>query len=275
LIKVLVVDDDHLVRRGFISMMPWGKHGMEVAGEASNGFKALEFLETHAIDLLIVDLLMPLMPGMELVRQVRKLYPSIHVVILTFHQEFEYIQESLRLGAIDYITKLELENDQLDSVLERISQRISEKTSAQIQHLEQNNHTVIDGVGDTENQALMGLEPGSYSEEVMNAVLKALEHIKREIHQDIHLPDVAAQVGISRSYFSRCFRDIVGINFNGYVRQLRIERAKQLLLQSNRSIRWVASESGYPNEKYFCRIFREVTGFLPSQYRKGEGGASK
>jgi len=260
-------------------MMPWGKHGMEVAGEASNGFKALEFLQANTIDLLIVDLLMPLMPGMELVRQVRKLYPSIHVVILTFHQEFEYIQESLRLGAIDYITKLELENEQMDGILERISQRIFEKTSAQIQHAEQNNHTVIAGVNDTGsqalNQALVGLDPGGYSEEVINAVLKSIEHIKKEIHQDIHLPEVAAQVGLSRSYFSRCFRDIVGLNFNGYVRQLRIERAKQLLLQSNRSIRWVASESGYPNEKYFCRIFREVTGFLPSQYRKVEGRSSK
>jgi len=261
MIKVLVVDDDHLVRRGFISMMPWNPHGMEVVGEASNGLKALEFLQEHSVDLLIVDLLMPMMSGMELMREVRKLYPSLHIVVLTFHQEFEYIQEALRLGAVDYITKLELENERMDSVLERISQRIADQTSPSI-------------ADDVRDQAQTALYHNGYSEEVSNAVRKAMDYIKSEIHHDLHLPAVAAKVGISRSYFSRCFKDIAGTNFNDYVRGLRMEKAKQLLTQSNRSIRWIASESGYPNEKYFCRIFREETGFLPSHYRKSEGRSS-
>ncbi|TVY03089.1 response regulator transcription factor [Cohnella terricola] len=272
MIKVLVVDDDHLVRRGFISMMPWSQHGMEVVGEASNGLKALEFLQEHSVDLLIVDLLMPIMSGMELMREVRKLYPSLHIVVLTFHQEFEYIQESLRLGAVDYITKLELENEQMDSVLERISQRVLEKTRDQTKPADQTSQSISDGIRDRKQT---GLVHNDYSEEVSNAIVKAMEYIQNEIHHDLHLPAVAAKVGISRSYFSRCFKDIAGTNFNDYVRGLRIEKAKQLLMQSNRSIRWIASESGYPNEKYFCRIFREATGLLPSHYRKIEGRSSK
>jgi len=272
MIKVLVVDDDHLVRRGFISMMPWSLHGMKVVGEASNGLKALEFLDQQSVDLLIVDLLMPIMSGMELMREVRKLHPSLHIVVLTFHQEFEYIQESLRLGALDYITKLELENEQMDSVLERISQRVLEKTSDQ--QSQEKSVVELSSTGNSEHLEVE-LNHNGYSEEVINAITKAMEYIKSEIHHDIHLPVVATKVGMSRSYFSRCFRDIVGTNFVDYVRGLRINIAKQLLVQSNRSIRWIASESGYPNEKYFCRIFREETGVLPSHYRKIEKGASK
>src|SRR5690349_234280 len=107
MIKVLVVDDDHLVRRGFISMMPWGKYGLEVVGEAGNGRKALEFLAEQNVDLLITDLAMPVMSGIELMKQVKQTKRDIHMVVLTFHQDFELIQEALRLGALDYITKVE------------------------------------------------------------------------------------------------------------------------------------------------------------------------
>ncbi|UUZ86876.1 helix-turn-helix transcriptional regulator [Paenibacillus sp. P26] len=61
---------------------------------------------------------------------------------------------------------------------------------------------------------------------------------------------------------------MVGITFNDYVRAARVEHAKALLRQTGKTIGWIASQSGYPNEKYFCRVFREVTGMLPSEYRK-------
>jgi two-component system, response regulator YesN len=124
MIKVLVIDDDKLVRKGLISSMPWRVFDMEVVGEASNGENALEFLESHPVDLMMVDLAMPVMSGIELMRVVRQRYPGVYFVVLTFHQDFEYIQEALRLGAIDYIAKIQLEKEQFEEVLGRISERI-------------------------------------------------------------------------------------------------------------------------------------------------------
>jgi two-component system response regulator YesN len=129
MIKVLIVDDDNLVRKGLISMLPWKEYGMEVAGEAKNGEKALEFLAVHEVDLLLTDLAMPVMSGMELMRAVRKQYPHISIVVLTLHQDFEYIQDCLRLGAIDYIAKVELETDNYDEVMSRVKGRILEEKS--------------------------------------------------------------------------------------------------------------------------------------------------
>lgn len=129
MIKVLIVDDDKLVRKGISSAMPWDEFDMEVVGEASNGLKALDFLKTQPVDLMLTDLAMPVMSGIELMRAARQLYPELHIVVLTLHQDFDYIQEALRLGAIDYIAKVQLEKEQFEHVLQRIHTRINGLTS--------------------------------------------------------------------------------------------------------------------------------------------------
>lgn len=136
MIKVLVVVDDKLVRKGLISMMPWQEFDMKVVGEASNGEKALKFLESNSVDLVLTDLGMPVMSGIELMRILRKSYSEIHVVVLTVHQDFEYVQEALRLGVIDYIAKvdLDLEKEQLEDMLKRIADRIQGKVLNGIVH---------------------------------------------------------------------------------------------------------------------------------------------
>lgn len=136
MIKVLVVDDDKLVRKGLISMMPWQEFDMKVVGEASNGENALQFLESHSVDLVLTDLGMPVMSGIELMRVLRKRYSELHVVVLTVHQDFEYVQEALRLGAIDYISKvdLDLEKEQLEDMLGRIADRIQGQARQGIVH---------------------------------------------------------------------------------------------------------------------------------------------
>ncbi|MBJ9992635.1 response regulator, partial [Paenibacillus sp. S28] len=127
MIKVLVVDDDKLVRKGLISVMPWQDFEMEVIGEANNGAKGLEFLDNHEVDLLLTDLEMPVMSGMELMRLVRERHPEVYIAVLTLHQDFEYIQEAIRLGAIDYIAKVQLEKERFEEVLGRIHRRITEQ----------------------------------------------------------------------------------------------------------------------------------------------------
>ena len=125
--NVLIVDDDKLVRKGLMVLMPWQQFGLKVIGEAANGEAALQFLQDNEVDLLITDLAMPVMSGIELMRTVRIRYPNIWLVVLTFHQDFEYIQEALRLGAIDYIVKTQLEKEKMEDVLSRIMGRINEE----------------------------------------------------------------------------------------------------------------------------------------------------
>jgi two-component system response regulator YesN len=125
MIQVLIVDDDKLARLGLIAMLPWEKYGMHVADSAANGAKALAILETTPVDLVFVDIAMPVMSGLELIRQARVLYPRLHFVVLTFHEDFATVQSALRLGVLDYISKLELENANYDAICARIVQKMN------------------------------------------------------------------------------------------------------------------------------------------------------
>jgi two-component system, response regulator YesN len=123
MIRVLVVEDDRLARKGLIHAMPWADYGMAVVGEAGNGLEALAFLGSHEVDLMMTDFAMPGMSGGELMRAARERFPDLSFVVLTFHQELEFAQESFRLGALDYIAKVQLDKEGFDATLGRIRDR--------------------------------------------------------------------------------------------------------------------------------------------------------
>lgn len=124
MIKAVVVDDEHLVRKGFISLIDWPSFGVMITGEAGDGKAALELLSSQKTDLLFVDLTMPGMTGFELIREVRLHYPLVACVVLTCHHEFDYVQEALRLGAVDYLVKTLLAPDNAGAAVRRLVDRI-------------------------------------------------------------------------------------------------------------------------------------------------------
>jgi two-component system response regulator YesN len=129
MIKTLIVDDEYFVRKGFIAAMPWEEFGIRIAGEASNGKKAIELLEQTKIDLMITDLAMPVMNGFDLMQHVQEAFPDVYIVVLTCHADFKYIQDAMRYGAIDYIVKTEIEDNNMQESLRRIIKRIPESAA--------------------------------------------------------------------------------------------------------------------------------------------------
>lgn len=118
--QVLIVDDDKLARKGLISIVPWTECGLAVAGDVSNGVIALDFIKHHSIDVVVVDLSMPVLSGLDFIRESQKRHPHINYIVLSFHEGFEYIQSALRLGALDYISKLRLEQEDCTAVFKRV-----------------------------------------------------------------------------------------------------------------------------------------------------------
>ncbi|MDI4648322.1 response regulator transcription factor [Cohnella hashimotonis] len=123
MIKALVVDDEKRVRRGFIALPDWSAYGISIVGEAKDGASALTLLGELEVDMMFVDIGMPGMSGFELIDQARSRYPKTRAVILTCYHEFDYVQEALRLGAIDYIVKTLLNKSNVDETLQRIVKR--------------------------------------------------------------------------------------------------------------------------------------------------------
>ncbi|MBD2866988.1 response regulator transcription factor [Paenibacillus arenilitoris] len=362
MIKVLIVDDDNLVRKGLMSILPWEQYNMEVVGEAKNGEKALAFLASNQVDLLLTDLAMPVMSGMELMRIVRKQYPHIFIVVLTLHQDFEYIQECLRLGAIDYIAKVEMEQENFGEVMLRVKARIMEEqlkngssfesgevrskeaamfydvtTETSLHSINENMLSELKKRGqalgwvhraseferfleDLQNMQLppakltsflhsqlmawdrvyasvteKQIEPpdkfhswlevkewlygvrellvdaigkAQYSEEVKDCIARAVQAMHDELAGSVHASEMAKRVNMSRSYFSQCFKDLIGMTFNEYLRHIRMEKAKDYLQYTQKTIQWITENTGYTDQKYFSRVFHEKTGMLPSEYRQ-------
>ncbi|GBF72453.1 DNA-binding response regulator [Paenibacillus sp. 598K] len=108
---------------GLSRTLPWESWGFLVIGAAENGEKALKALEAEQVDLIVTDIRMPVMNGLELLQQVRDRFPMTKVILLSGHEDFSYVREGMRLGATGYVLKLNLLKE-LSSEVEAVRERI-------------------------------------------------------------------------------------------------------------------------------------------------------
>lgn len=135
--KVLVVDDEMVVRVGIKSIIDWEKIGFELVGEASNGVAAFQLIEQTRPDIVIIDIKMPEMDGLELIRRVKEAGYPIKFIVLSSYNEFDLVKQAMKLGASDYLLKMKMTSDSLQEVLYQAKQQITSEqthTSGNILH---------------------------------------------------------------------------------------------------------------------------------------------
>ncbi|OPH50670.1 DNA-binding response regulator [Paenibacillus ferrarius] len=128
-IKVIIADDESIVRKGLRSTVPWDKYGMEVVADASNGRKAWEAYLEHQPQVVITDIVMPEMDGIELLRRVKETAPDTKIILLSCHRDFEYAQQGIKLGAAGYLLKTAFEDDELEGLLAKFQQELAKAAS--------------------------------------------------------------------------------------------------------------------------------------------------
>jgi two-component system response regulator YesN len=121
--KVLIADDEVIIREGIRDAVKWDALDMEICAEAEDGEEALELAERHGVDVMLVDLNMPIMHGLELIRLIRERLPSCLVVIITGHDEFEYARQAIRLGVQEYVLK-PTNPGELTQIMSRVRERL-------------------------------------------------------------------------------------------------------------------------------------------------------
>ena len=124
MISVLLVDDEPLVRITMKAVIPWDEYGFYVNAEAENGKQCLDILENTQIDLIITDIKMPVIDGLELISVVKKKYPHIFVIVLSAYEEFNLVKRALLGGAEDYILKSDINHENTIKVLLSVKEKI-------------------------------------------------------------------------------------------------------------------------------------------------------
>jgi two-component system response regulator YesN len=127
--RILIVDDEYLVRLGLKTIIDWAEHGYIIAGEASNGREALELFNRAGADVILTDIKMPVMDGLELTRAIKEKNKKVKIIILSHYDEFSYAQEAVSLGAFRYILKSELTRTNLLNVLKSLFYTTNEEAA--------------------------------------------------------------------------------------------------------------------------------------------------
>lgn len=122
--RILIVDDEYIMRQGIRHMITWEEQGFQVVGEASNGKEALELMETLKPHIVFCDIAMPVMDGLDFMRIVHRKYPEVQVLVLSGYDKFEYVRQALLSGAVDYVLKPTLNPEELSKILNRVVSRI-------------------------------------------------------------------------------------------------------------------------------------------------------
>ena len=239
--KVILVDDEVEVIDVMKKKIRWNDLGFDVVGSATNGVKALELVEKLQPDVVLMDIKMPYMDGLELARKLNQDYPNIYIMLCTGFDEFEYAKQCIGLGITDYLLKPIVRTD------------IREACQKAIRELD----------------ALPAAVP---EQPVLQDVSSDMEHVKQYI--DNHYPDsalnltaIAQKFGYNPSYLSRRFKADCGQNISDYITACRMEKAKKCL-ESRMLMYMTAKEVGIPDPNYFGKCFKKYTGSSYSELLK-------
>lgn len=127
MVRVVLVDDEPFLLEILENTIPWDDYDMEVVGSFYNGSQALDYIRAHKVDIVISDIMMPVMDGMELLQALKKEGIKSEFVVLSAYNEFELVRNFFREGALDYLTKIDIDSDQTKQVLYKLQQTVIQK----------------------------------------------------------------------------------------------------------------------------------------------------
>ena len=250
--KVVVIDDENMVRRGIVLETDWEALDCEVVAEASNGEEGLDAIEKYHPDIVISDIRMPKIDGLEMLKRLRARGDNTYVIYLSAYNDFAYAQQAIKYNATDYLLKPFEDGD-----LEQAIGRIKSKLVSRMQKGEERHEEDV-----LSHAALQKGDKSKY-------VADALDYIAENLSDpDISIRSIAESIDLSESHLSHIFKKETDYTVNAYITRYRMRTAMKLLKSRKHKIYEVAEMVGYRDIAYFSSTFKKVTGVNPSEYQE-------
>ena len=244
-LRVLLVDDEIIIRRGFRQLFDWEAHDCEVVGEAADGMEALSQIDSLNPDIVIMDINIPIMNGLKVIQLSRMKHPKTAFIIVSGYDDFAYCREALRLQITDYILK-PVDYEEFGACIDNLKIALFQQKSAE------------------------EIEGGE--ERIINKIVR---FVQNHLAEEISLSVLAEEFHFSTQYVSQLFKNEIGVNFLTYLTNIRMEKAKKLLLSTDLPIAEVSEQTGYGDYRVFTKVFKKSEGVTPSQYRRDFMDGSK
>lgn len=257
--RLLIADDEKNIRNGLLSL-PWNTIGIQKVYQAENGLEALEILEGKQIDIVISDIKMPGLSGLELAEFVQKNSLDTAVVLLTGFSEFEYAQKALRNGVLDYMLKPLRPKDILSTVL-KVKETLEKRRYKE---------KVVEQYEGAANSRDYQEQISWHFRGVNEQAMEILKDMAQNFSQGVSLNSLAEKYHYSVAYLSRMIKKETGFSFSEILNSIRLAQAAELLQKDCGKISMAGEMAGFSDQKYFSQVFKKAFGVSPGEFRKQE-----
>ncbi|SNS74385.1 two component transcriptional regulator, AraC family [Anaerovirgula multivorans] len=249
---ILIVDDEPKTRQGLKKTLGiWSEGKYEIIC-AESAKEAIHVLERQRVHLLITDICMPEISGLKMLEKLNMKEQKLVVIILSGFPEFDYAQQAIRLGVVNYLLKPINKRKLIESVEKAMEVEANQERVGMIEKL-------VD-------DKLLNVRSENYR--TQSPIKEALRFVDENIKGQLSLRDVANHVHLNSSYLSVLFKEQTNLTFSEYVTRRRLENAKKLLMSTNLTVDEIAHDVGYQTAKYFIKLFKEFEKMTPSRFRK-------
>lgn len=256
MLKIVIVEDEDMIRKGLIYTFDWLSMDSVIVGEAADGEEGLSVILENEPDVVITDIKMPKMNGIEMIQQAQ-LHTNFKSIILTSYSEFEYAKKAIELKAFDYLLK-PIDENKIKGTIQAIHEEIMKDREDAF--LLKNTKSNI-GSFDLNSY----LQPVNKENDF---VIKVIKRMKEEYHDKISVESFAEEFGISASYLSRKFKEVTNHTFLDFLNKFRVQQAIKLLSTGIYRVYEISDMTGFTEYKHFCTVFKRYTLMSPTEFVK-------
>jgi two-component system, response regulator YesN len=239
-LKVLIVDDEPLEREVLMDIVKKSDLGIVECIEVENGADAVEIMNKDCIDIVVMDIRMPVMDGITAAKLMKQDFPNLKIVFLTAYNEFDYALQTIKIGVEDFLLK-PVRPEEFIQTLEKVTTNL--ETDSVDRKLPPQSNSMVDSV---------------------------IEYIGEHLEDKLTLQQLADYVYLHPQYLSRLFKQEKGITITEFITMKRIEKSKSLLISTQESITDISEKCGFTDLNYFSRVFSKIEGVSPKKYRQYE-----